>query len=71
MRIMLISIALVLAACGESSKEPSVAEDMHTAADELQESIESSMEKAANVEDELQDAAEELDAAIEEAAGDQ
>jgi len=71
MRILLIAIVLVMAACGGSSKEPSVEEEMHTAADELQESIESSMEKAAGVEDELQDAVEELDAAIDEASGDQ
>ena len=43
---------------------------MNTAADELQESIDTSIKKAEDVEDALQDAADDLDAAIDEASGD-
>jgi len=43
---------------------------MHTAADELQESIKTSMDKAQDVEVQLQQAADDLDAAIDDASGD-
>jgi hypothetical protein len=43
---------------------------MHTAADELQQTIELNMEKAENVEDKLQESVDALDAAVDEASGD-
>ncbi|MDA0705163.1 MAG: hypothetical protein O2907_06105 [Proteobacteria bacterium] len=70
MRILLILIAAALAGCGDSAEEPVAAEDMHTAADELQQTIELNMEKASAVEDKLQESVDELDAAVDEASGD-
>lgn len=69
MRLLLILTVAALAGCGGSNEEPPVAEDMNTAADELQESIESTIDKAEDVEDALQDAADDLDAAIDDASG--
>lgn len=70
MRFLLILIAAAVTGCGESAAPPPAADDdMHTAADELQESIETSLDKARGVEDELQRAADKRDAAIDDASG--
>jgi len=71
MRFLLVLIAVAFAGCGGSSepeKETAVEEEMETAADDLQESIETTLEKAEGVEDTLQEAADELDKAIDEAS---
>ena len=61
MRFLLILSVFMFAGCsGESSDE--------TAADGLQESIDTSIEKAEGVEDALQEAVDDLDAAIDEAS---
>jgi hypothetical protein len=70
MRFLLILTAVALASCGGSAGEPEATEEMHTAADGLQQTIDINMEKAAKVEDQLQEAVDELDAAIDEASGD-
>jgi hypothetical protein len=69
MKFLLVLIVAAIAGCGGSSEEPKVQEEMNTAADELQESIDTSIKKAEDVEDALQDAADDLDAAIDEASG--
>lgn len=69
MRILLILTVAALGACGEPSEEPAVQEEMETAADELQESLDATMQKAADVEGQLQEAADDLDAAIDKASG--
>lgn len=69
MRLLLVLIAAAVAGCGGSDNEPAATADMHTAADELQETIETSLDKAQDVEDELQRAVDELDAAIDDASG--
>lgn len=69
MRFLLILIVAALAACGRSAEEPAANSEMHTAADELQRSIEQNMEKASAVEEQLQQAVDELDAAVDEASG--
>ena len=61
MRFLLGLVVLALAACGSPSQDKT-----ETAADEVQEAIDSSFEKAEGVEDALQDAADARDAAIEE-----
>jgi hypothetical protein len=70
MRFLLTLIAAALAGCGGSTVEPAATEEMHTAADELQQTIELNMEKAENVEDKLQESVDALDAAVDEASGD-
>ena len=70
MRFLLILIVFVFAGCG-SPAEDSVttrnsSEEMETAADDAQETINSSFEKAEGVEDVLQESARSRDAAIEE-----
>jgi len=70
MRFLLVLIMLAFAGCSGSAEDPAPAAEMHTAADELQESINSSMQKAQDVEVQLQDAADDLDAAIDDASGD-
>jgi hypothetical protein len=67
MRYLLVLIVVAIAACGGPSQDNSSKEEMETAADGLQESVNSSLEKAQGVEDVLQDAAEARDAAIDEA----
>ncbi len=69
MRFLLILIVAALAGCGGSDEEPAATSEMHTAADELQRSIEQNMEKASAVEGQLQQAVDELDAAVDEASG--
>jgi hypothetical protein len=69
MRFLLVLIVATFAGCSGSSEDPAVVEDMETAADGLQESIESNMEKAEGVEEALQDAVDDLDSAIDEASG--
>ena len=69
MRYLLVLIVAAFAGCGGSSEEPKAQEEMETAADGLQESIDTSMQKAEDVEAALQDAADDLDAAIDEASG--
>ena len=62
MRFLLILSVFMFAGCGgESSDE--------TAADGLQESIDTNIENAEGVEDALQEAVDDLDAAIDEASG--
>ncbi|MGI9199628.1 MAG: hypothetical protein ACR2QL_01115 [Woeseiaceae bacterium] len=61
MRFLLSLIVIALAACGGPPQDKT-----ETAADDAQESINSSLEKAEAVEDVLQDAADSRDAAIEE-----
>lgn len=69
MRYLLVLIVAAFAGCGESSEEPKVQEEMETAADGLQESLDTTIQKAEDVEGALQDAADDLDAAIDEASG--
>jgi len=74
MRLLLILIVAAFAGCGVSpddsvKKGDEPDDDMHTAADEAQESFDNVFEKAENVEDELADAAEQRRKAIEEASG--
>lgn len=69
MRYLLISVVVALAACGGSAEEPAANGEMHTAADELQQSIEQNMEKASAIEGQLQQSVDELDAAVDEASG--
>lgn len=69
MRFLLVLIVAALAGCGDSSEEPAAAQEMETAADELQESLDTTLQKAADVEDALQEAADDLDAAIDDASG--
>ncbi len=69
MRFLLVLIAVMFAGCGGPSESSSNADDrstddMETAADGLQESIDTSLNKAEAVEDVLQDAADARDAAI-------
>ena len=66
MRFLLILIVLAFTGCGGPSEYASTSEEMETAADGLQESIETSLDKAEGVEDALQDAADARDAAIDE-----
>ena len=61
MRILISLIVIALAGCGGPAQD-----NTETAADDAQETINSSYEKAEGVEDVLQDAAESRDAAIEE-----
>ena len=61
MRFVLGLIVITLVACGGPPQD-----NTETAADEVQETIDSSFEKAENVENVLQDAADERNAAIEE-----
>ena len=61
MRFLLVLIVAAFAGCGGSSDE--------TAADDLQESIDTTIEKAEGVEEVLHEAADELDTAIDEASG--
>ena len=75
MRFLLILIMFAFAGCGspsedDSSTQNSSSDEMETAADGVQESAETSMDKAKNVENVLQDAADSRDAAIEESSGD-
>ena len=70
MRVVFILIAAALAACGGSAEEPAATGEMHTAADELQQTIDLDMQKAADVEDQLQQSVDALDAAVDEASGD-
>lgn len=75
MRFLLVLILVVVAACGspsedDSSAHNSSADDMETAADGYQESIETVYDRAEGVEDVLQNAADERNAAIEEATDD-
>jgi hypothetical protein len=71
MRFLLVLVVFALAGCGSSSEDSVTTrntspEEMETAADDAQETINSSFEKAEGVEDVLQDAAKSRDAAIEE-----
>lgn len=68
MKFVLVLIVAAFAGCSGSSDESTKSEEMETAADGLQESIETTIEKAEGVEDALQDAADDLDAAIDEAS---
>lgn len=70
MRFLLILIVLAFSGCGGPSEDAPSSEKMETAADGLQESIETSLDKAEGVEDALQDAADARDAAIDEASDD-
>jgi outer membrane PBP1 activator LpoA protein len=70
MRFLLILIATALAGCGGSAEDPATTEEMHTAADELQQTIELNMQKAEDVENKLQESVDALDAAVDEASGD-
>ena len=75
MRFLLVLIMFAFAACGSpsadnSSTQNSSSDDMETAADGVQESAGTSMDKAQNVENVLQDAADARDAAIEESSDD-
>ena len=58
-------LALMVIALGGCSGPPQ--DNTETAADDVQESIDTSLEKAEGVEDVLQDAADDRDAALEEA----
>jgi len=69
MRFLLTLIVVAVAACGGPAEEPAATEEMHTAADELQQSIEQNMEKASAIEGQLQQAVDELDAAVDDASG--
>ena len=73
MRLLLILIVAAFAGCGvspdDSVKKGDEQDDMHTAADEAQESFGTALDKAENVEDELAKAAEQRRKAIEEASG--
>ncbi|MGI9272561.1 MAG: hypothetical protein ACR2QT_12355 [Woeseiaceae bacterium] len=69
MRFLLVLIVVAFAGCGGPSDESEVPEEMETAADGLQESLDTTIQKAEDVEDALQEAADELDAAIDEASG--
>jgi len=69
MRFLLFLMMAALVGCGETSREPEATQEMETAADELQETLDATMQKAADVENKLQDAVEDLDAAIDEASG--
>ncbi len=71
MKFLLVLAVFALAGCGSPSEDSVTTrntspEEMETAADDAQETINSSYEKAAGVEDVLQDAANSRDAAIEE-----
>lgn len=68
MRFLLVLIVAAFAGCGSPSEDSSSSEEMETAVDGLQESIETSMDKAEGVEVLLQDAADARDAAIDEAS---
>jgi len=70
MRFLLVLIVFAFVGCGGSAETPETTEEMHTAADGLQESINTSMGKAEDVEAQLQEAVDELDAAIDDASGD-
>jgi hypothetical protein len=75
MRFLLVLIMFAFAGCGSPSEDNSPArssspDEMETAADGVQESVETSMDKAKNVENVLQDAADARDAAIEESSDD-
>jgi hypothetical protein len=75
MRFLLVLIMFAFAGCGSPSEENastpnSSSDEMETAADGVQESAETSMDKAQNVEKVLQDAADARNAAIEESSGD-
>ena len=70
MRFLLVLIVVAFTACSGPSQDDSSKQEMETAADGLQESIDTSLEKAKSVEDALQDAADARDMAIEEAADD-
>ena len=61
MRILISLIVIALAGCGGPPQD-----NTETAADDAQETINSSFEKAEGVEDVLQDAAEARDASIDE-----
>ncbi len=73
MRFLLILIVAAFAGCGgspdDSVKTGDEQVDMHTAADDVQESLDTAIQKAVDVEDALAEAAEDLDKAIEEASG--
>ena len=73
MRLLLILIVAAFAGCGVSPDDSVIKsdeqDDMHTAADEAQESFGNALDKAENVEDELAEAAEQRRKAIEEASG--
>lgn len=60
--LMAIALAFPLSGCGGPPQD-----DTETAADDVQETIETSFDKAENVENVLQDSADSRDAAIEEA----
>lgn len=64
MRFLLVLIVVAFAGCDGSSENST-----ETVADDLQESIDTSLEKAEGVEETLQDAVDDLDAAIDEASG--
>ncbi|MDH4125623.1 MAG: hypothetical protein OEW64_08095 [Gammaproteobacteria bacterium] len=69
MRFFLTLIVAALAACGGPAEEPAATEEMHTAADELQRSIEKNLQEANALEEQMQQSVDALDAAIDEAAG--
>lgn len=74
MRFLLVLIVFVIAACGGPSENRPSTRDSYTeeeaAADGLEESARTPMNKAQNVENVLQDAADSRDAAIEDASDD-
>lgn len=65
MRTLLGLLVIALGGCSDPPQD-----NTETAADDVQESINTSLEKAENVENVLQDAAADRDAAIEEASDD-
>ncbi len=73
MRFLLILIVAAFAGCGGSSddsvKTGDAKDDMNTAADDVQETFHTAIDKAENVEDELAEAAAQRNKAIEEASG--